>query len=127
MRRGLARNVLAIAAWAFVAAVVIQVFLAGLGVFRSPADFDLHRNFGYALELAILLIGALAAVLRVGRRIVGLTILIFVLFLLQSVLVNLRESYPVVAALHPVNGFVILLSAILLARETWRLGGFSER
>ena len=127
MRRGLARNVLAIAAWGFVAAVFIQVFLAGLGVFRSPADFDLHRNFGYGLELAILIIGALAAVLRVGRRIIGLALLIFVLFLLQSVFVNLRTSLPVVAALHPVNGFVILLSAILLARETWRLGGLTEQ
>ena len=127
MGRGVARNALAVATWVFAAATLIQVFLAGLGVFRSPADFEVHRSFGYLLELAILLLGALAAALRVGRRIVSLAILIFALFLLQSILVSFRASAPAIAALHPVNGFLIVFAAILLARETWRLGGVTEQ
>ncbi|MEO6351023.1 MAG: DUF6220 domain-containing protein [Candidatus Limnocylindrales bacterium] len=126
MRRGLARNALAIATWAFVAAVFVQVFLAGLGVFRSPTDFELHRNFGYGLEIIVLILGGVAAVLRVGKRIIGLALLIFALFLLQSILINFRTDLPMVAAFHPVNGFLILLASILLARETWRLGGLTE-
>lgn len=126
MGRGLVRNVLAIAAWALVAALLLQVFLAGLGVFRAPEDFELHRNFGYFLELIALVIAIVAALLRLERRIVVLAFAIFGLFLLQSVFVNLRTSQPLVAALHPVNGFVILLAAILLARKMWRLGGITE-
>ncbi len=38
-----------------------------------------------------------------------------VLVTLQSVFV----ASPAVAALHPVNGFLIVLVAILLARESW--------
>jgi cytochrome b561 len=44
---------------------------------------------------------------------------IFGLFLLQSVFVNLRATAPEVAALHPVNGFLITLLAIVLARDAW--------
>ena len=127
MRRGLARNVLAVATWGFVAAVFVQVFLAGLGVFRSPADFELHRNFGFLLEAVVLAIGALAAILRAGRFIVVLALVTFALFLGQSVLITFRTSTPELAALHPVNGFLILLTSILLARQTWPLGGFSEQ
>ena len=41
-------------------------------------------------------------------------------FILQSVLVLQRESTPPMAALHPVNGFLILLIAVWLARDAWR-------
>ena len=43
----------------------------------------------------------------------------FGLFILQSVFVAMRSSAPAVAALHPVNGFLILLLAIVIARESW--------
>ena len=41
-------------------------------------------------------------------------------FILQSVLVLQRDSVPAIAALHPVNGFLILLIAIWLATDAWR-------
>jgi hypothetical protein len=43
----------------------------------------------------------------------------FVLFALQSVFVALRTSMPEVAALHPVNGFLLLFIAISTARQAW--------
>ena len=43
----------------------------------------------------------------------------FVLFILQSVFVAMRTSAPAVAALHPLNGFLMLLLAIVIARESW--------
>jgi hypothetical protein len=45
----------------------------------------------------------------------------------RSVVV-LRESAPEVAALHPVNGFLITLLSIVLARDAWlgRRAGSSE-
>ncbi|HET8785433.1 MAG TPA: hypothetical protein VFM38_07345, partial [Candidatus Limnocylindrales bacterium] len=44
-RYTLARNLIAIVTWGLVVAFVIQVYLAGIGVFRG--NFELHRNVGY--------------------------------------------------------------------------------
>jgi hypothetical protein len=102
-----------------VAGLFVQVFLAGLGVFDSAARFATHRDFGYTLELlamALIVVGLLG---RVPRRQVGLSVVILLLFFLQSIFVVLRSDQPMIAALHPVNGFVILLLSIVLAREAW--------
>lgn len=123
----LGRNILAFAAWGFVAATLIQVFLAGLGVFRVPENFELHRNFGYALELVVLILFVMAILVRASRMQVGLAALTFGLFLLQSVFVNLRATSPEVAALHPVNGFLIVFTSIVFARQAWRLAGRTDR
>jgi len=117
--RSIARTVHLVVAWLLVAGLLTQIFLAGLGVFRGPADFPTHRDFGYMLELlpVILLIAGLLGGL--GRRAALLAIGIFALFMLQSVFVGLRASAPEVAALHPVNGFLITILAIVLARDSW--------
>ena len=102
-----------------VAGLFGQVFLAGLGVFDSPARFATHRDFGYTLELLPLLLIVVGLIGRVPRRQVGLAVVILLLFFLQSVFVQLRADQPTIAALHPVNGFVITLLAIVLARWAW--------
>ncbi|HET7496650.1 MAG TPA: DUF6220 domain-containing protein [Candidatus Limnocylindrales bacterium] len=106
-------------AWAFVAGVVVQVFLAGLGVFDSPERFEVHRTWGYTLELLPILLLVVAAVGRLGRRQLIYPAALFGMFILQSVFVALRTDMPTVAALHPVNGFGILLVGIAMAREAW--------
>ena len=106
-------------AWAFVAGVVVQVFLAGLGVFDSPERFEVHRTWGYTLELFPILLLVLAAVGRLGRRQLIYPAALFGMFILQSVFVALRTDMPMVAALHPVNGFGILLVGVAMAREAW--------
>jgi hypothetical protein len=118
--RSTLRTIYAALAWLFVAGLVVQVFLAGRGVFESPVEFETHRTWGFLLELfpIVLLIGGLVA--GVGRRLAVFAIVAFVLFILQSVFVALRESSPILAALHPVNGFLILLIAIEMAREAWQ-------
>jgi hypothetical protein len=118
--RSTLRTIYAALAWLFVAGLVVQVFLAGRGVFESPVEFETHRTWGFLLELfpIVLLIGGLVA--GVGRRLAVFAIVAFVLFILQSVFVALRESSPILAALHPMNGFLILLIAIEMAREAWQ-------
>lgn len=106
-------------AWAFVAGVVVQVFLAGLGVFEGPERFEIHRTWGYTLELLPILLLVLAAVGRLGRRQLIYPAALFGMFMLQSIFVALRTDLPMVAALHPVNGFAILLVGIAMAREAW--------
>ena len=114
--RSVARTAHLVVAWLLVAGLIVQVFLAGLGVFRDPASFETHKDFGYTLELLPLVLGLIAGL---GRRAAGLSAAIFGLFLLQSVFVALRTDAPEVAALHPVNGFLVTSLAIVLARDAW--------
>jgi hypothetical protein len=119
MTRSLAHNAHTVVAWLFVVCCVVQVFLAGLGVFDDPGAFITHREFGYAFGWLTLVLLLLAVVGRMGRRQVSLAVLMFGLLALQSVLVALRVSYPGVAALHPLNGFALLFVAISAARLSW--------
>jgi uncharacterized protein DUF6220 len=107
----------AVFAWIFVATLVIQVFLIGLGLFDDPAFRETHREFGFTwvgLAALLLLVFGLAA--RPGRREVGLVVGIFVLYIVQTSLPGLRDSYPVVAALHPVVALGLFVMGIQIAR-----------
>lgn len=106
-------------AWAFVAGVIVQVFLAGLGVFETTARFGTHAGWGYMLGLVPFLLMALAGIGQLGRRQVLYGVALFGMFILQSVFIAVRSDMPVVAALHPVNGFAILFVSIAMAREAW--------
>jgi putative tricarboxylic transport membrane protein len=117
--RSVARTVYLVVAVAFVVGLAAQVFLAGLGVFDSPTAFATHRDVGYALSFLPILLLILGLVGGLGRRMAILAAVIFGLFLLQSVFVAMRDSSPAIAALHPVNGFLIVLLAIFVAREGW--------
>jgi hypothetical protein len=119
MIRNVARLWHPVAAATFVACGVIQVFLAGLGVFDDPAAFVTHREFGYLFGWLTLVILVLALIGREPRRVTGLSALLLVLFALQSVFVAVRAEMPVVAALHPLNGFAILAVAAYTARASW--------
>ena len=112
-----------VVAWAFVAGVVIQVFLAGLGVFESSAKFGTHAGWGYLLGMSTFVIIALAAIGQLGRRQVLYGLGLLGLFALQSLFIAVRSDMPVVAALHPVNGFAILFVSIAMAREAWAARG----
>jgi hypothetical protein len=116
MMRRYARLGFLVASWLFVACVVVQIFLAGLGVFGVPAgDFSTHRSWGYTFGFLILVLVVLSLLGRLSRREIGLSLLLIVMFALQSVLVGLKVDYPSIAALHPLNGFGILLVAIYMA------------
>ena len=108
MVRSFARRALPVVGVAFVACLLLQVFLAGLGVFDDPRSFITHREFGYLLGWFTLVMLVLALLGRQRRLIVGLSALTLVQFALQSVFVALRADYPAVAALHPLNGFLIV-------------------
>jgi uncharacterized protein DUF6220 len=117
--RSVARTIHLIVACLFVAALFVQVFLAGLGVFSPTAGFTTHAGVGYSLSLLPIVLVVVGLLGGLGRRLALLAVLEFALFILQSVFVAMRTSAPEIAALHPVNGFVILLIALLIARESW--------
>lgn len=117
--RSIARTGYLVVAGAFIVGLAAQVFLAGLGVFDSPTAFATHRDVGYALSIVPIVLLLIGLVGRLGRRLAILAAVIFGLFILQSVFVAMRDSSPTIAALHPVNGFLIAFLAVMLAREAW--------
>jgi hypothetical protein len=121
MLRTFARTAHPVVAAAFVACAVVQVFLAGLGVFDDPRAFVTHREFGYLFGWLTLVVLILALAGRMSRRVTGLSVLLLVLFALQSVLVAVHADLPAIAALHPLNGFAILGVGVMTARSSWRL------
>ena len=120
MARSIARSIYLGATWLLVVGAVVQVFLAGLGVFDDPSAFISHRDFGFMLELLPIVMLVAALVGRMGRGYIGGAVLLFVQFMLQSAFVALRSALPAIAALHPLNGFFILLVGMILGRAAWR-------
>ena len=103
--------------WLFVLGVVVQTLYAGLGFF-SAEGFEVHVTLGYLLHLVPILVIATAALGRAGR-----TTLLWCLALLVSVGVQpflpaLRDSVPLLAALHPVNALLIFGIAVVLAMRS---------
>jgi hypothetical protein len=114
-------------AWLFVAAVVIQVFLIGLGLFGDVSYRQTHIEFGYSIGILVLLLLIAALVARPGLRTVGLVIGLFVLYIVQTLLPSARQAYPAIAALHPVNALLIFGLALYIARSAMALARLSGR
>ena len=119
--RSVARSIHMVVAWLVVAALVVQVWLAGRGVFDPSTGFAVHRDVGYTIGLMPIVLLVLGLLGGMGRRVALMAVAIFVLIIVQSVLVLQRDSNPSIAALHPVNGFLILLLAIVLALDSSRM------
>lgn len=106
--------------WIVFLGVVLQFFLAGVGVFRA-GTLSAHRTVGNVLIYAsiVLLILAVASVVSgtLDRWNVGLTALLVVLLLLQSLFASdfLQERAPLISALHPVNGVLLVYISFSLA------------
>jgi hypothetical protein len=102
------RQTYAVFTWLFLAAVVVQFFLAGLGVFVNPEDFGFHAMFGGIILLIGLLALALSFAAALPWRTTGLTALLPALVLVQVALVELGHAFrPVLAAFHVINALVI--------------------
>lgn len=105
-------------AWLFVACVLVQFFLAGLGVFAGDSNFELHRTWGYTFGYLLIFMVIAGLVGRMPRAAWAAPLGVMVLFALQSVFVALRTGAPVIAALHPVNALAIFAAAWWIARSS---------
>lgn len=101
-------------AWLFLAAVIVQFFLAGLGVFGAES-FEAHRDFGGAFHLLALLLLVLAIFVRRNRTDIILSVVLFVIVTVQFSLPNAVDDAPGVAALHVVNALFIWMVGYHLA------------
>jgi len=118
------RRIHAGAALLFVAAIVIQVVLAGMAIANlgGSGDFRTHEDFGYTwVGLAWLAVVGTALLARMPRRDVLITLGMLVLYVIQTLLPEARSSLPFVDALHPLNAMVLFAIAAWYARHTWRV------
>src|SRR5215211_2708721 len=96
------------------AGVLLQVFFAGMGAFG--ADWSYHVTLAHFLEpLPLLMVPAAFA----GRLPWTLKLLPLVLVILIGAQYALAHAVVPAAALHPVNGFLILLTSLFIARRAW--------
>jgi Family of unknown function (DUF6220) len=102
-------------AWAFVAGVIVQVFLIGLGLFADPDAVELHVGFGWIVHLFPILIVVAAAIARAGRRRILQAAALAAIMFVVPLLPGLRGSAPVVAALHPVLALLAFGAAVGVA------------
>ena len=101
-------------AWGLLVAVIVQFFLAGLGVFGART-FEAHRDFGGVFHLLALLLLLLAIFVRRNRTDIILTVALFVIVTVQFSLPNAVDDAPGVAALHVVNALFIWIVGYHLA------------
>ena len=117
----------------FLVAGVVQIFLAGLGVFHlhayglddpaGDAALDPHRTLGFTMGGIAILILVLALVARPGaRRVVLAAVLVLQTVVLQSLFAGLGDDSPVWGGLHALDGFLAIavacyLYGIALARK----------
>jgi hypothetical protein len=114
--RAWARRAFPWLAWLYVASLLIQVFLAGLAVFVDPATFAVHVDFGrIVVGLLSLFLPIVAWLGRLPLVRLAAGVLLFYLF--QTGLPEVRASYPVVAALHPMFALVLFWLAVRLAGQ----------
>ena len=118
------RYLFAAVAGVFVVGVVVQVFLAGVGLFGA-GDMVGHVNFGYLLSIVPFLSLLLAWPARVGGRTAALCAGLLVATQVQTFLPLLRDDAPLVAAVHPVNALLLFGLGSIVARRGMALARMS--
>ena len=103
----------------FLVGLVVQFFLAGLGVFDAES-FEAHRTLGFVLQAIAILLLVLALVGRLGSSLVRPSALLAVLAIAQSFFIAAEDSAPYVAALHVVNALAIAVVGALVVHRAWR-------
>src|SRR5918993_5385796 len=110
----LARGFYAFLSVALAAGVLFQVFFAGMGAFG--ADWSYHVTLAHFLGFLPLLMVPAAFV---GRLPWALGLLPLGLVILIGAQHALAHGVVPAAALHPVNGFLILLTSLFIVRRAW--------
>ena len=115
------RQVHAAVAWLLVGAILVQVWLAGMAIPQlggGNGNFETHRNVGYLIGLITLVLLLTALPTGLGRRRIGQSAGLLVLYVIQSSLPYM--GIPAIEALHPVNAVLMFGLSFLYARAVWR-------
>jgi hypothetical protein len=122
-RRG-ADRAYAVLAALFVLAVLVQVYLAGLGAFGSRHGhgwFDPHEALGNALGITGAVLLVLALIARAGRwTVIGALVVGVLTEVAQHGLAAAGHGNPWIGGLHAFDGMLILGLGVALAVTSWR-------
>jgi hypothetical protein len=118
----LSRYAYAVTTWLFAAGILIQVFLVGLTFLGGQPSLQTHIGLGHGLAVAPLLMVVLAYVGRLPRSLKLVTWLAFAVYiLLADVVIFMRGSAPIIAAMHPVLAVLLFGTTGFLAIRAWQL------
>ncbi len=116
-----ARKVLLGLSWLYVLGVFVQVFLAGYAMLGGGGSFDAHAALGYmGLHLTPVLMVIAAAVARVPRPLLVVTIVFAVIAFVQPIWVaEFRGEF--LGSFHVLGALVLFALAHHIAQKTTRL------
>jgi len=101
----------------FLAGLLLQFYLASAPMFGVGLSFGPHRMLGSALTVLVILFPVLALAGRLGRRLIGLSMLLVFLTIVQVMLPSLRGNAPWIAALHPINALALMGISAMIRRN----------
>ena len=112
----------------FVIAVLVQVFLAGVGAFGDRArnvanasSFDPHRALGTVLGVVAVALFLVALAARASRStVIGAFLLAILTLVVQAALANGGDSNKWIGGLHAFDGMLILVLSVWLAGAAHR-------
>ena len=120
MVRG-ARYAFLVLAIAFAAGIVLQVYFIGLGLFDGSENLALHRDFGWILHVAPLLVLLAAALARAGRTRILQAVALVVVVWIVPILAAVRADLPMIAAFHPAGALLAFVLSLVVARGSLEL------
>ena len=107
-------------AWLFVLAVAIQFLLAGLGVLGGES-MEAHRQWGFIVLHLIPVLMLIAAIVgRMGRNVLALTVVLFLLVFVQPLFADAQLHPQWLRSLHVLNALFIFALGYHLAQRGTR-------
>ncbi|WP_193556098.1 DUF6220 domain-containing protein [Paenibacillus ginsengarvi] len=113
-----ARLVFKAAVKIFAICIMIQVFLAGLAVFWSPAQWASHTGFARLLILVSILLLALSFIARLPLSLRMRSAGLFGIIILIAVSAKLPSGIGYLSALHPVLALLLFFGTVSLIQKT---------
>jgi hypothetical protein len=112
----------------FVVGVLVQVYLAGIGIWGinaltvgNASSFAAHRTWGFSLGAVALVLLILALIARQSvRAMIAALVLALLVVVAQSALASAGDSNKWIGGLHALDGMFILLLSAWIAVVAWR-------
>jgi len=118
--RAFTRSAYVVTVWLFVAGVIAQFILAGLALFDTGRIWPVHVDVGFTIGYILLLNVVFGLLGKLPRTAWGRLGMLFLLYVIQTILPSMRHVVPWIAALHPINAAIILWAGVAAARHARR-------
>ena len=97
--------------------IMIEFYFAGLGIFHAQS-FQLHMVTGEILWGASLALFVISLIGMIGRKLIGFSLLLFVLLFIQPILVQANQSF--IQAFHLIYALLIFAVTLYLMVVSFR-------